>query len=163
MAIRRMARVLLPLAWVNSFLSSNGRTSYGASIIAFSLGYLILASHGCTMYGASIIAFALGYFIFVIIWLSASWREYFCVWPGLPQLCHRTAVRCTVRVLSPLAWVNSSWFSYGRTSYAASMVAFGLGYLIFAIIWLCVVWFEYYCLWPGLVYLCFHVAVRRIA
>ena len=196
MAARRMARVLLPLAWVKSSLLSYGWTLYSTSIIAFGLGYLtfvivwlyvvwreyyclwprlihrcrhmavrrmawvllplawltsFLPSYGCTSYGASIVAFALGYFIFVIIWLYAIWREYYCLWPGLPQLYHRMAVRCTVRVLLPLAWVDSSWSSYGCISYGASMIAFGVDYLILAIVWLYVVWLEYYCFWPGLI------------
>ena len=37
MAVCRLAHVLLPLAWVNSSLLSYGRTPYDASIIAFGL------------------------------------------------------------------------------------------------------------------------------
>ena len=84
------------------------------------------------------------------------WRKYCCLWPGLPHLCHRMAVRSMARALLPLAWLNSS-FPYG-----ASIIAFGLGYLIFAIVWLYVVWREYHCLWPGLTHLCHHMAVRRM-
>ena len=95
MAVPRKARVLLPLAWATSSLPS----------------------YGCTSSGASIIAFGLGYLIFAIIWPYAVWREYYCLWPGLPHLCHRMAVRRMARVLLPLAWVNSSLLSYGCTPY----------------------------------------------
>ena len=73
------------------------------------------------------------------------------------------AARRMARGLLPLAWVNSSLLSYGCTPYGASFIAFGLGYLIVAIVWLYVVWREYYCLWPGLLHLCYHMAVRRMA
>ena len=115
------------------------------------------------LYGASIIAFDLGYLIFIIVWLYIIWCEYYCFWPGLPHLCNRMAVRHMARVLLPLAWVISFWGSYGCTWYGASMIAFGVGYLIFAIVALYVVWREYYCLWPGLPHLCNPVAVRRVA
>ena len=126
MAVRRMAQALLPLAWVNSSLST----------------------YGCMPYGASIIAFGLGYLNFAIVWLYIVRREYYCLWPGFihrcwceysclwlgfPQLCHRMAVRCMGRVLLPLAWVDSSLLSYGHMPYGASIAAFGLCYLIFAI------------------------------
>ena len=64
------------------------------------------------------------------------------------------AVRRTVRVLLPLAWVNSSLLSYGRMPYGTTIIAFGLGYVIFAIVWLYVVRREYYCFWLGLTHLC---------
>ena len=78
--------------------------------------------------------------MFIIIWLYAVWREYHCLWPGVSQLCHCMAVRRTARVLLPLAWINSPLLSYGCTSYGASIIALGLGYLIYAIVWLYVVW-----------------------
>ena len=90
MAVRCMARVLLPLARVN------------ASVF----------SYGCTPYGASIIASGLGDLIFVV-WLHVVWREYYCLSPGLPLLCYGMAVRRMERVLLPLAWVNSPLFSCG--------------------------------------------------
>ena len=43
------------------------------------------------------------------------------------------------------------------------MIAFGLCYHIFAIVWLYVVRREHYCIWPGLTHLCYHMAVRRMA
>ena len=82
------------------------------------------------------------------------------------------AVRCMVRVLLPLARVDASVLSYGCMPYGAKIIAFGLsdlifaivwlhvvwreyfafrlGYLFFAMVWRYVVWREYYCLWPGL-------------
>ena len=47
--------------------------------------------------------------------------------------------------------------------YGASIIAFGLGYLIFVIVAMYVVWREYYCLWPGLRHSCNRIAVRRMA
>ena len=65
--------------------------------------------------------------------------------------------------------------------YGAAIIAFALGYLIFAIIWLYIVWRENCCLWPGLTHLCYvvwreyyclwtglphvwqHMVVRRVA
>ena len=91
------------------------------------------------------------------------WHEYHCLWPGLPQLCDRMAVRRMARVLLPLACVNSSLLSYGCTSYGASMIFFGLGNLIFAIVWLYIIWRKYYCIWPALTHLCYHMAVRHMA
>ena len=73
------------------------------------------------------------------------------------------AVRRMARVLLPLARVNASVLSYGFTPYGASIIAFGLVDLIFANVWLHVVWREYYCLWPGLPLLCYGMAVRRMA
>ena len=73
------------------------------------------------------------------------------------------AVGRTARVLLPLARVNASVISYGCTPHGASIVAVGLGYLTFAMVWLHVVWREYCCLWPGLIHLCYHKAVRRLA
>ena len=110
-AVRCMARVSLPLAWVTSTLRSYGRTPYGASIIALGMCQLI----------------------FVIIWLYLVWRKYDFLWPGLPHFCHRMAVHHMARVLLHMACVDSSLLSYGRTPYGASIIAFGLGYLIFAI------------------------------
>ena len=95
----------MPLAWATSFLLSYGCIPYDASIIAFGLGYLILA----------------------IVWLRIVWREYCCLWPGLPHVCHPMASSCMARALLSLAWVNSSLLSYGCTPYGASMIAFGLG------------------------------------
>ena len=46
------------------------------------------------------------------------------------------AVIRMVPALLPLAWLNSSLLSYGCTQYGASIIAFGLRYLIFAIVWL---------------------------
>ena len=129
MAVHRMARVLLPLAWINLPLLSYGCTPYRASIIVFGLHYLIFAIDGRTSYGASIIAFGLGQCIFVIIWPYTVWRECYCLWPGLPHRRHRMGVCRMARVLLPLAWVNSSSLSYGCTPYGASIIAFGLGYL----------------------------------
>ena len=43
------------------------------------------------------------------------------------------------------------------------MIAFGLGYPIFVIVCMHVLWHEYYCLWPGLPHLCDCMAVRRMA
>ena len=98
-----------------------------------------------------------------MIWLYAIWREYYCPWPGLPQLCHCMAVRRTARVSLHLAWVNSSLLSYGRTLHGASIIAFVLSYFIFAIVWLNIMCCEYHCLWPGLIRLYYHMAVRRMA
>ena len=135
-----MTRLLLPLAWATSFLPS----------------------YSCTSSGASIAAFGLGYIIFAIVWLYVVWREYCCLWPGLTHLCYCMAVRCMARVLLPSSWVNSSLLSYGCTPYGASIHAFSLGYLIFAIVWLYAVWREYYCLWPGLPHLCHRMAARHM-
>ena len=132
-----MARVALPLAWVTSSLPS----------------------YGCTWYGASSIAFGLVEFFFVIIWLYLVWREYYCLRPGLPHLCHRMAVHCMAPVLLPLAWVDSSLLSYGCTLHGAGIIAFGLCNLILAILWLYIVWRQYHCLWSGLIHLCYHIAV----
>ena len=124
MAVRGMARVLLPLAWVISSLLSYGRTLYGATI---------------------------------------TWHECYCPWPGLGRLCYRTVVSCMARVLLPLAYLILSLLLDGCTLYDASVIAFGLGYLIFVIVWLYAVWREYYCLWPGLSHLCYHMAVPHMA
>ena len=105
MAVRRMARVLLPVARANQSL----------------------LSYGCTLYGASINAFGLGYFIFAIVWLYVVWRQYYCRWPGLIHLCSRMAVRHMARVVLPLAWVTSALPWYGCKAYGASIIAFGLG------------------------------------
>ena len=86
MGVCRMARALLPLAWVNSSL-------------------LI---HGCAPYGVSIIAFGVGYLIFAIVWLYVVLREYYCHWPGLIHFCYHMAVRHMARASLPLAWVASS-------------------------------------------------------
>ena len=91
------------------------------------------------------------------------WREYHCLWAGLVHLCHRVAVLHMARVALPLARVNVSLSSYGCTPYGASIVAFGLGHLIFAIVWLKVFWPEHYCLWPGLPPLCNRMVVLRMA
>ena len=98
------------------------------------------------------------------VWLYAEWGDYGCLWPMLPHLFHRMALRRTARALLRLAWVSSSliviiWlYPYGE-----SIIAFGLGYLIFAIVWLYVIWREHYCFWPGLIHLCYHVAVPHMA
>ena len=105
----------------------------------------------------------MGYLIFVVIWLYVVWREYYCLWPGLPHLCHRMAEGYMARALLPLAWITSSLQSYGCTPFGANILAFGLGYLIFAMILLHAVWREYYCLWPRLPHLCHRMAVRRMA
>ena len=73
------------------------------------------------------------------------------------------AVRRLVQVSSLLAWVTPSLHSYGCTSYGASIIAFGLGQLIFVITWQYAVWREYYCLWPGLHHLCHRMAERYMA
>ena len=127
MAVRRMAQALLLSACLNSFLLAYAHTPYGASMIAFGLRYITLA----------------------IVWVYAVWREHSCLLPGLPRLCHHMAVCRMARVLLPLAWVTSSLPSYSCMSYGASIIAVGLGYLIFAIVWLNVMWREHYCLWPG--------------
>ena len=90
--------------------------------------------------------------MFVLIWPYAVWRMCYCLLPGLPHLCHRMDVRRMARVLLPLAWFDSSLLSYGCTLYGVSIIAFGLGHLIFAIVCLYVVGREYYCLWPGLIH-----------
>ena len=142
MAVPCKARELLPLAWDTSYLPS----------------------YGCTFYGASIIAFGLDQFVFVIIWPYAIWCDHYCLWPGLAHLCHHVAVHRLARVFLPLAWVNSSLLSYGHTPYGASIIAFSLGYLMFATVRRYVVWREYYyCLWPGLIHLWVHMAVCRMA
>ena len=110
----------------------------------------------------SIIAFGLGYLTFVIVWLYVVWREYYCLWPGLPHLCNPMAVRRMAQVLLPLASAISSFLSYGCTPYGASMIAFGLGYLIFGIARLYAVRRRYYCLWPGLSHLSYRMAVRHM-
>ena len=86
MAVRRMAPALLPLSWVHSSL----------------------LSYGCMPYGASIVAFGLGYLNFAIVCLYVVQREYYCLWPGLIHLCYHMAVPRMVRVLLPLGWVMSS-------------------------------------------------------
>ena len=105
MAVRRMARVLLPLVWVNSSSLSHGNTPYGASIIAFGLNYII----------------------FAISLLHVVWREHYRRWPGSVHLYDLMAVRRVARVLLPLARVTSSLPSNGCTSYGASIAALGLG------------------------------------
>ena len=114
MAVRRMARVLSPLAWVNASL----------------------LSYACTLYDTSIKAFGLGHLSFVIAWLYVVWREYYCFWPGLIHLCSRMAARRVARVSWPLAWLTSSLPSYGCTSNGASIIAFGLDQLTFVLVWL---------------------------
>ena len=131
-----MARVLLPLAWATSSLPS----------------------YGCTPYGASIIAFGPGYLMFATVWWYIVWREYYCLWPGLIDLCYHMA-RCHMARVYCL-WPASSLASYGCTPYGAIMIAFGLCYHIFAIVWLYVVRREHYCIWPGLTHLCYHMAAR---
>ena len=79
MDVRRMARVLLPLAWVNASLLSYGYTPYGVGIVVFG-----------------------------IVWLYVVWEEYYCLWPGLTHFCYHMAVRRMARALLPLAWVTSS-------------------------------------------------------
>ena len=78
----------------------------------------------------------MGYLIFVIVWLNAAWREYYCLWPGLSHLGYRMAVLRMARILLPLAWAISPFLSSGCTPHGASIIAFGLGYLIFVILWL---------------------------
>ena len=78
----------------------------------------------------------------LVTWLHAVWREHHSLWPGLPHLCHRMAVRRMARVLVSLAWLYSSLLSYDCAPYGASIIAFGLGHLSFAIAWLYVVWRE---------------------
>ena len=134
MAVCRMARVLLPLAWVNSSLLSYGWAPYAGVLLPLAWVTSSLASYGCTPYGAIMIAFGLCYHIFAIVWLHVVWRKHCCLWPGLPHFCHCMAVRRMARALLPLAWLNSSLLSYGCTPYGASIIAFGLGYLIFAIV-----------------------------
>ena len=111
------------LAWVESSLLSYGRTSYGVSIIAFVQGEVI----------------------FDIIRLYAVWHEHSCLWPRLPHLCHCMVVCRMARVSLYVAWVNSSLLSHSNTPYGVSIIAFGLGYLIFAILWLYVVWRKHCC------------------
>ena len=135
-----MARALLPLA-VNSSL----------------------LSYGSTVSGASIAAFGVSYFIFAIIWLYAVWRDYDCLWPMLPHFCHHMALRRLAQALLPLAWDNSFLLSCGCTRMARVLVSLAWVYLIFAIVWLYVRWREHYCLWPGLIHLCDHMAVPRKA
>ena len=98
-----------------------------------------------------------------MVWLYVVWREYYCIRPGLPHLCHRMAARRMARVLLPVALVNSSLLSHSNTPYGASIIAFGLGYLIVAILCLYVVWHKHYRCWPGLIHLCYHMNVRRVA
>ena len=86
-----------------------------------------------------------------------------CLWPGLAHFCNRMAVCHMERALLPLSWVNSSFVSHGSTPYGASIIPFGLGYHNFAIVWLHVVHREFYCLWPGLIHLCYPMAVPRMA
>ena len=69
MAVRHMARLWLPLAYVTTYLPSYGLMSYNGSIIAFGLGYLIFVIIWQYPYGESIIAFGLGYLICAIVWL----------------------------------------------------------------------------------------------
>ena len=136
-----MARVLLPLAWVNSSLLSYGLAPYAGVLLPLAWVTSSLASYGCTPYGAIMIAFGLCYHIFAIVWLYVVWRKHCCLWPGLTHLCYHI-------------WL----YPYG-----ANIIAIGLGYLIFAIVWLYVVWRERYCLWPGLIHLCNHMAVPHMA
>ena len=128
-----------------------------------------LLSYDCTLYGASVIGFGMGYHVFVITWLYAVRREYDCLWFMLSHLCCRMAVRCMARVSLRLAFVFSALLSHCCTPCVASIVghgpgchifaivrcpphgtsivAFGLGYLSFVIVWLYDVGREYYCLW----------------
>ena len=164
MAGRRMARVLLPLAWVTSSLESYGCTPYGAiMVVAFGLCYHMFAiewldvvqwEHYCLWPGLTHLCYHMA---------VPVWRKYYCPWPGLPHLCHCMAVLGMVPALLPLAWLNSSLLSCGCARYGASIIAFGLRYLMFAIVLLYVVWRAYYYLWPGLIHLCFHMAIRRMA
>ena len=62
-------------------------------------------------------------------------------------------VRRMARVLLRLARVISLLLSYARTLYGASIIALGLGDLVFAVARLYVVWRECYCLWLGLIHL----------
>ena len=140
-AVCRMARLLLPLAWVDSSL----------------------LSYGCTSYGASIIVFVQGQFIFAIVWLNVIWRDHYCNWPGLPHICHRMVVRRMPEIFLPLAWVTSSLPGCCCRPCGASIIAFVLGHLIFASVWVYVAWREQYCLWPGLTHFCHHTAIRRMA
>ena len=73
-----------PLAWVSSSFPSYGCTYYGASMIAFGLGqfHASLLSYSCALYGASIIAGVLGYLIFAVVWLHVVWSEYTAFWLG---------------------------------------------------------------------------------
>ena len=51
--------------------------------------------------------------------------------------------------LLPLAWAISPLLSSGCTPHGASIIAFGLGYLILVIVWLYAEWRERSYLWPG--------------
>ena len=63
------------------------------------------------------------------------------------------AERYMARALLPLAW---ALLTCDCTPYGASILDSGLGYLIFAIKWLHILWREYHCLWLGLIHLWSH-------
>ena len=127
MPVLRVEQVLLPLAWVTSFLQFMGVRQMAGVLLLSAWVHSLLLSYAYTPYGARIIAFGLGHLIFDIAWLYVVWREYFCLWPGLIHLCYHIVVGHMARVLLNLAWVNSSFLLYGRTPYGASIIAFGLG------------------------------------
>ena len=108
------------------------------------------------------IALGQNYDIFVLTWLYAGAS---IIAFGLG---YRMAACCMAQVLLPLEFVitslspygyapycaniiafgqdGSSMLSHGCMLYGASIIALGLGYLIFVIVWLCAVWHEYYCI-----------------
>ena len=88
------------------------------------------------MYGTRTVAFGMGHQVFDSAWLCATWREYYCLWPGLSHLCYRMAVR------------------HGRDYYCLWL---GFTYLCSRMD------VEYYCLWHGLSHLCHRMAVRCMA
>ena len=98
-----------------------------------------------------------------VSWSPECRKLDYCLWHGLSRLCYHLAVRRMARVLLPLAWAISSWLLYGCTPNGVSIIAFGLGYLTFVIVWMYAAWREYYCLWPGLSHLWYRTAVRRKA
>ena len=88
MAVRCMARVLLPLAWFPNVGVRMAMQWYGVSELQL---YDVWREHycrwpelsyGCALYGVN------------VLWLYVVWREYDCLWPGLPNLGYRVTVRC---------------------------------------------------------------------
>ena len=98
MAVRHMARALLLLVWVNSFLPSMGVRRMARVLLPLACVTSSLLSYGSTPYGASITASGLGYLNFAIVWLYVVRCEYYCLWPGLIHLGNHMAVLCTALV-----------------------------------------------------------------
>ena len=111
MVLRHMARALSLLAWVTSTLRSYGCTSYGASILAFGLGQLILLPYGCTQYGTSIIASGLGYLNFAIV-LRLAWVTSSLLWYGCTSYGARIIAFGLGQLVFVIIWLYLVWCKY---------------------------------------------------